>query len=394
MPLTDANVKAVKPIGKPIKRFDGGGLYLHVTPKGSKLWRLAYRFEGRPRTASFGIYPAVTLAEARARREEVKKLLRAGHDPAAAGRAQKVAKAGARTFSAVAAEWYARKMVAEGKSPSTLSRARWLLDLLYTGIGDRSIAEVEPPELLAVLRQVEARGWHETVARLRATASAVFRFGIASGYCRRDPAADLRGALTTGTAIPHAAVTNPTEVGELMRAIEGAKPDFIRMALRLMALTCARPTELIAAEWSEISGDVWDIPAHRMKMDRPHRVPLSRQALAVIAELRSVTGNLKHLFPSSRNSDRPTPKNRLSRALSDVGFKGDRHVPHGFRSTFSTLANESGKWTPDAIELQLAHVESNKVRRAYNRNVRWEERVALMQWYADHLDEMRGRKVS
>ena len=341
MPLTDAKVKAAKPAaGKMVKIFDGGGLFLLVQPTGSKLWRLAYRFQGKSRTASFGIYPDVTLAEARARREEVKKLLRAGQDPAAARRAQKVARAGVRTFRAVAEEWYQRKMIAEGKSESTLYRARWLLDMIYDGIGDSPVAEIEPPELLEVLRRYEANGWHETVARLRATASAVFRFGIASGYCKRDPAADLRGALTTATSIPRAAVTDPKEIGELMRVIDRAQPDLIRSALKFLALTFLRPGELIAAEWSEINGDIWDIPAHRMKMGLPHRVPLSRQALAILEEVRPITGNRKYVFASPRKPDRPSPRNALNRALADIGFSGDRHVPHGFRSTFSTTANE------------------------------------------------------
>jgi integrase len=386
MALTDAKVKAIRHAAKPLKVSDGGGLFLLVQPTGSKLWRMAYRFDHKQRTAAFGIYPAVSLAEARAHREETKKLLREGKDPAAV---RKVVKAGAWSFKAVAAEWYARKMVAEAKSASTLYRTRWLLDMLNDGIGDKPIGEIEPPELLEVLRRAEARGWHETVARLRAVASQIFRYGIASGYCKRDPAADLRGALTSGTSTPHPAVTSPDEIGELMRAIEGAQPDRMRLALKLLALTFLRPGELIAAEWSEIDGDVWDVPGHRMKMRLPHRVPLSRQALTALEEIRSITGNRKHVFASSRKPDRPSPKNGLNRALVDIGFSGDRHVPHGFRSTFSTVANESGKWSADAIELQLAHVDSNKVRRTYNRNIRWEERVALMSWYGDYLDELK-----
>jgi len=171
----------------------------------------------------------------------------------------------------------------------------------------------------------------------------------------------------------------------------GRKPERVRLALKLLALTCVRPGELLGAEWSEITGDVWDIPAHKMKMRLPHRVPLSRQALAVLKEIQPSTGNRKHVFASSRKPDQSFVTQRLNAALEKIGFGGDRHVAHGFRSTFSTTANESGKWSPDAIELQLAHVDSNKVRRTYNRNIRWEERVALMQWYADHLDELRER---
>jgi len=386
--LTNAKVLGLKARNDPYKVSDGGGLYVFVQPTGSKLWRLAYRFQGKQRTASFGAYPAVSLAGARIHRDEIKALLKAGEDPATTARM--ISKT-AKTFRVVAAEWEQKKVIAEGRSATTIHRTRWLLNMLEAGIGDRPIAEIEPPELLEVLRKIESGGLHETVARLRATASNVFRFGIASGFCKRDPAADLRGALTTGTSTPHPAVTDPKQVGELMRAIDRAQPDRIRLALKLLALTCVRPGELIGAEWSEISGAVWDIPAHRMKMDLPHRVPLSRQALAVLEELRPMTGNLKHLFASSRKPDRASRTERLSNALEDAGISRDRHVPHGFRSTFSTTANESGKWSPDAIELQLAHVESNKVRRAYNRNIRWEERVPLMQWYADYLDEMKRK---
>jgi integrase len=389
MPLTDAAVRAAKATSKPIKRFDGGGLYLHVTPAGSRLWRMAYRFEGKPRTASFGSYPAVTLAEARARREETKKLLREGKDPAAAGRALKVAKAGVRTFRAVAADWYQRKMVAEGKAASTLYKTRWLLDMLNDGIGDRPITEIEAPEVLEALRKVEAKGLLESVKLLRSTASTVFRFGIATSACKRDPAADLRGALTSGTSIPRAAVTDPKEIGELMRAIDRAKPDQVRLALSLLALTCVRPGELLNAEWDEINGDVWEIPAHRMKMRLSHRVPLSRQALAVLEEIRQGTGNRRHVFASSRK-DQPFAKNRLNPELARLGFGTGRATAHGFRSTFSTTANESGKWSPDVIEMSLAHVPPG-VRGIYNRALYWNERVALMQWYGDHLDELRGR---
>jgi integrase len=390
MALTDARVKAAKPMpGKLVKIFDGGGLHLLVQPTGSKLWRLAYRFQGKSRTASFGIYPAVTLAEARARREETKKLLREGKDPAVTGRAQKVVKAGVKTFRAVADEWEERKMIAEGKSASTLHKTRWLLGMLNDGIGDRPISEIEGPDLLEVLRKIEARKLYEAVRLLRAAASQVFRFGIASGYCKWDPAGVLRGVLTTGTSTPHPAVTDPGEIGELMRAIEIASPYQVRLALKLLALTCVRPGELLSAEWSEIAGDVWEIPAHKMKMRLPHRVPLSRQAFAVLEEIRQSTGNRKHVFASSIKPTQPFVTHRLNVALKKVGFGGDRHVAHGFRSTFSTTANESDKkWSADAIEMSLAHVPVG-VRGIYNRAKYWEERVPLMQWYADHLDELK-----
>jgi hypothetical protein len=274
--LTNAKVLGLKARNDPYKVSDGGGLYVFVQPTGSKLWRLAYRFQGKQRTASFGAYPTVSLAGVRTHRDEIKALLKAGQDPATAARM--ISKT-VRTFRVVAAEWEQKKVIAEGRSASTIFRTRWLLNMLEAGIGERPIAEIEPPELLQVLRKIEVGGLHETVARLRATASSVFRFGIASGYCKRDPAADLRGALTTATTTPHPAITEPKQIGELLRAIDGARPDRIKLGLKLLALTCVRPGELIGAEWSEISGAVWDIPAHKMKMRLPHRVPLSRQGI-------------------------------------------------------------------------------------------------------------------
>ena len=391
--LTDAKVRALKPAEKPFKISDGGGLYILVQPSGSKLWRMAYRFRGRQKTAAFGIYPAVSLADARARRDDAKRQLRSGEDPGAVVKAEKqaVIAATANTFRAVGADWLQRKMVNEGKSESTLHRTRWLLGILNDGIGDRLLSEIEATDLLDVLRRVEAQGLHETVARLRATASCVFRFGIASGHCKRDPAADLRGALTSATHIPHPAVTDPAEIGELMRAIDGhARPPLVRLALQFLALTFLRPGEVLSAEWSEVEGNVWNVPGSKMKMRLPHRVPLSRQAMVVLDELRKINGRKIHIFASSLKPDQPFVSNRLNVALVKIGFPGDRHVAHGFRSTFSTTANDNGQ-SGDVIELCLAHVERNKVRRVYNRSERWPERVALMQWWADHLDELRDR---
>jgi integrase len=391
--LTAAGVLSLKPKETPFKVSDGAGLYILVQPSGSKLWRMAYRFRGRQKTAAFGIYPEVSLADARARRDDAKRQLRSGEDPGAVVKAEKIAAvaATATTFRAVSAEWEQKKMIAEGKSASTLCRTRWLLGILNDGIGDQLLPEIEAPDLLDVLRRVEAAGRYESVARLRATASSVFRFGIASGYCKRDPAADLRGALTSATSTPHAAVTDPSEIGELMRAIHGhARPPVVQLALKFLALTFVRPGEVCAAEWSEIDGRVWSVPAITMKMRLPHRVPLSRQAIAVLDELRTITGKRKHLFASSVKPSQPFATNRLNEALREIGFENDRHVAHGFRSTFSTTANESGKWSPDVIELSLAHVPPG-VRGIYNRAQYWPERVALAQWYADHLDQLRGR---
>jgi integrase len=385
--LTDTKVRALKPKPASYRVSDSGGLYLQVQPNGSRLWRLAYRFGGKQKTAAFGAYPDVSVAEARAKREDVKRTLREGRDPAAVRAAE--TKASETTFAVVVEEWWDRKVIGEGRSVGTQKLLRWSLDALNADIGARPLAEIEPPELLAALRKAEAAGAYSKASRMRGTASAVFRFGIASGYCNRDPAADLKGAITANRSTPHAAVTDPDEIGELMRAIEHANPPRVRLALKLLALTAVRPGELVSAEWSEIEGDVWDIPGPKMKMRLPHRVPLSRQARAVLEELRKITGNQKHLFASTR-PDRTIATNQLNIGLAKIGFDNDRHVGHGFRSTFSTSANESGKWSADVIELSLAHVPTG-VRAIYNRSKYWPERVALMQWWGDHLDELRSR---
>jgi integrase len=356
MSLSDAAVRATKPRQKPFKRADDRGLYLLVQPNGSKLWRTNYTFAGRQKTAALGAYPDVSLSEAREARDAAKKQLRAGIDPNAVVKAEKVAEKQAieHTFSAVSAEWLKRKMVAEGKAERTLERTEWLLGILNDGIGKKLLSEIEAPELLAVLRKVEAAGKNETVKRLRATASTVFRFGIATGVCKRDPAADLNGALTSATSTPRAAITDPTGVGELLRSIDGYKRPMLRLALQFLALTFVRPGEVCSAEWSEINTDaVWSIPGAKMKMKKPHRVPLSKQALAILAELRKISGGGKYLFPS-RKRGRHIFANRLNVALREIGYDAEQVSAHGFRSTASTALNEISEFSPDAIELSLA----------------------------------------
>jgi integrase len=400
--LTDAKVRGFKPKENPFKVSDSGGLFLLIQPSGSKLWRMAYRFAGRQKTLAFGIYDDVSLADARVRRDDAKRQLRAGEDPSAVVKAvkQAVIAATTNTFNAVAQEWLDRKLVKEKKSASTLTRADWLLRMLGDGIGERPLNEITTPELLRVLRKAEAAGRHETVARLRSIASQIFRYGIATGRCDRDVAADLRGATTTAVSTPHAAIVDHAGIGKLMREIDSSidggrrhqrSRTLMQLALRLIAYTFVRPGELRLAEWPEIEGSVWDLPGPRMKMRLPHRVPLSKQALAVLAELRTITGGGKLVFASTVKSTQPFNVNALNDALRRMGFEHDQHVAHGFRSTFSTTANDSGRWSPDVIELQLAHVERNKVRGAYNRAQYWPERVEMMQWYSDFLDELRDR---
>jgi integrase len=389
--LTDTGVKALRPRDRPFKVGDAAGLYVLVSPTGSRLWRLNYMLAGKQKTLALGSYPAVSLAEARSARDTAKAQLRGGIDPVEAIQVEKAAAAAAvTTFQDVGAEWFKVKMEGENKSKNTLRRTKWLLGLLYAGIGGRPITNIDAPDLLEVLRRVEAAGNHETTKRLRATASAIFRFGVAIRSCKRDPAADLRGALTNRQAQPRSAIVEPAAVGKLLRDIDRYRRPGLTQALQLLMLTFVRPNELTSAEWSEIGPDgVWTIPAGRMKMRKAFHVPLSRQTLAILAELRAVTGTNRFIFPS-RKRGRPIHANKLTEALRTLGYEGDEVSAHGFRSTASTILNEETEFSADAIELCLAHKLSG-VRGIYNRSLRWGERVEIMQWWADRLDELRGR---
>ncbi len=338
----------------------------------------------------------MSLDEARRRRDEAKKLLARSIDPSVQRKADRHAgKDG--TFRAVAEEVIA-KLEREGRAQATLSKRRWLLDFAFPAFGDRPVADITARELLALLRQIEGRGLYETARRLRSTCGMVFRYAIATGRAERDPSLDLRGALTTPQVSHRATIVDPVALGALLRAIEGfdGQPT-TQAALRLAPYVFVRPGELRQAEWIEFDFEtaVWSIPAKKMKMRRSHRIPLARQAVAILRDLREITGGGRWLFPSVRTSTRPISENTLNAALRRLGYAIDEICVHGFRATASTLLNEMGRWNPDAIERQLAHQEPNAVRRAYTHNAEyWPERVLMMQTWADYLDGLRqGGKV-
>jgi|HigsolmetaAR206D_1030411.scaffolds.fasta_scaffold07269_3 Integrase len=398
MPLTDTAIRKAKPGAGIVKLSDGGGLQLHIQPNGARYWRFAYRYDGKQKKLALGVYPEVTLAEARKGRDAAKALLREGKDPIIEKRIEKAARAIAsgNTFSAVADELLA-KMTREGRAEATLGKTRWLFDFARPLIGERPIAEISAAEVLAVLRKVEARGRLETARRLRSTIGSVFRYAIATARAENDPTFALRGALTAPTVKPRAAVTDPEKVGALLRSVWGydGQPT-TKAALQLMAFLFPRPGELRLAEWSEfdLEAGVWLIPAQRMKMRRPHKVPLAPQAAAILRQLREITGHGKLAFPSVRSLQRPISDNTLNAALRRLGYSQDEATAHGFRATASSLLNESGLWHADAIERQLAHEDGDSIRRAYARAEFWEERVRMMQWWADKLDALReGGKV-
>ena len=395
--LNDTRVRNAKGGHRPIKLSDSGGLYLLLTPNGSKLWRLAYRFGGKQKTLALGIYPTITLKQARERRDAAKRLLADKIDPSIQRRVEKQNATTGNTFRPVASELL-EKLEREGLAEVTLAKKRWLLDFAYSSIGDRPIDKITAPELLSVLRRVEAGGRYETARRLRSTCGMVFRYAIATGRAERDVSIDLRGALTTPKVTHRAAIVDPAGIGALLRAIDGYDGLLLTThALRLAPLVFVRPGELRQAEWAELDLEEseWRLSASKMKMRRPHRVPLSRQAVAIIRDLQAITGGGRWLFPSVRTTARPMSENTLNAALRRLGYSSDQMTAHGFRAMASTRLNEMGRWNPDAIERQLGHQEADDVRRAYMHAAEfWTERVKMMQAWADYLDELRdARKV-
>ena len=405
--LSDVAIRNAKPGPKVAKLSDGGGLQLWLSPTGGKHWNFAYRFAGKQKKLSIGEYgrpPAgISLEAARKHRDEAAARLREGIDPAthkrqvrAAGETKR-----ANSFGIVAGK-YLDKIRKERRAEITVAKTRWLLNDLAADLADMPVADIKPADVLRVLRPVEARGNLETARRLRSAIGRVLRFAVANAWAERDATTDLRGALTSPAVTNRAAITDAVKFGELLRKIyawEQGSPLTVA-ALKLMALTALRPGEVRGATWGEIDlgKKVWRVPLERMKMRRLHETPLSTQAIAVLRELRGLTyvDDDSLVFPvqllkGARRSDkRPLSENTTNKALRRLGFGSESMTSHGFRAVFATLANESGRWSADAIERQLAHVEANSVRRAYSRGAHWDERVKMMQWWADHLDTLRN----
>jgi integrase len=396
--LTYIQINAAKPRDKAWSLSDSQGLYLIIQPNGSKLWRFRYRFLDRQKTLHLGGWPQISLADARTRRDDAKKLVANGIDPALEKKRARIAAkhAAANTFEAVAQDWLV-KCERDGLAPVTIEKISWLLDKAYPMIGNVPIAQITPHEALAVLRKIEATGAYESARRMRSVLSRVFRYGVATVRCDKDVAADLRGAIAVPKVKHFAAITRPSEVGALLRAIDGYTGHKVTvMAMRLSPHVLLRPGELRQAEWTDIDFDeaIWFIPAERMKMRRPHRVPLSRQGLAMLKELHEHTHWWKYLFPCLGKPRKAMSENAVNQGLRKLGYTTDQMTAHGFRAMAATLLNEMGEWNPDAIERQLAHVDTNQVRRAYARGEYWDERVRMMQHWSDYLDLLRdGGKV-
>lgn len=393
MTLTTAEIRAFKPSEKPYRQFDGNGLYLEVRPNGSKLWRWKYRHMGKEGRLALGVYPEISLAEARRKCDEARTVLRNGDDPAIERKkAKRVAKLeAANSFDSLAAEVLA-KMERDGKAESTISKQRWFLTHLSPAIGTRPVTEIEPAELLEPLKKLERKGHHETAIRTRAFASRVFSYAIASGRAKANPAQLLHRALTTPKVKHYAAILDPVRFAELLRAIDvyGGQPTTC-IALKLAPHLFVRPGELRAAEWSEFDLDakIWNVSGGRTKQRRLHSVPLSSQTLALLNELADLTGGRHFLFPSMQTLHKPMSENTINQAFRRMGFSAAELTNHGLRSTASTFLNETGLWNPDAVERALAHGESSAVRAAYNRGNYWQERIKMAHWWSDHLDNLK-----
>jgi len=393
--LTDPKVRNAQPTGKAYKLADGKGLYLLVTPTGARCWRMNYRFNGKQKTVTFGIYPAMTIKEARQRRDEARALLAEGLDPMAERKAEResIEKDTQNTFAAIAREWLDKMQPSWSAITYDHAQQRLTHDL-FPHIGHKPIDKITAPELLAALRAIVDRGRLHTAGRARADASRVFRYAIATGRAERDPSADLRGALPAGKTEHRSTIVEPAAVGELLRAIDGylGEPT-VRAALKLAPLVFLRPGELAAAEWSEFDLDAgeWRIPGARMKMKGRHIVPLSAQAVAILRDLRPLTEYQAYVFPHARNRGQHMSRESVRAALVRMGYGPSSETPmtaHGFRAMASTLLHEQG-WPSDMIERQLAHAERNKIKAAYNHAEHLPERRRMMQAWADYLDSLK-----
>jgi integrase len=390
--LSAVRVRDAKPREKPYKLFDERGLYLLVKPSADqyqgRLWRFRYRVNGIEKLLALGTYPDVSLKRAREKRDEARRLLADGVDPNVQRKTERAAST--ETFEAIGREWLAHR--AKTTAAITQQKATWLLEQIFAEIGSRPIRKIAAPELLAALRKIEARGHHESAHRAKQKCGQVFRYAIATGRAERDISSDLRGALVPVVSKNHAALTDPAEIGALLRAIDRYEGQPVTAAaLKLAPLVFVRPGELRAGRWAEFDLDAaeWRIPGRRMKMADTHIIPLSRQAVGILRDLQGLTGRSEYVFPSVLTAVRPMSNNTVNTALRRLGYTKDQMTGHGFRAMASTLLNEQG-FPPDVIELQLAHVERNKVRAAYNRAQRMVERRRMMQAWADLLDTLRN----
>lgn len=398
MSITDVVIKNAKFIGKPFKFYDSGGLYILINKSG-KYFRMDYRYFGKRKTYAIGVYPKVSLKQARIERDKAKELLDEGIDPSRHKQETKQVqqRASQNTFEVVAREWFERKKGSwsEGHARTVIQR---LERNIFPYVGNHPILDITPQKLLAVLRLIESREAFDTARRMRGICSQIFRYAISTGTAERDPAADLKGALTEAPVKHMATITDPKQIGELLKAIDGYSGSIItKCALKLAPLVFVRPGELRHAEWPEIDFDdsLWRIPPEKMKMRGAHLVPLSTQAIEVLREIELHTGHLPgkgYIFPSERSYQRCMSENTINAALRRLGYSTEEMTGHGFRSMASTNLHEQG-WKSEIIERQLAHVEKNTVKAAYNHVEYLDERRKMMQAWGDYLDQLKAGRA-
>jgi integrase len=391
--LTDVEIKKAKPKEKKYKLTDGGGLYLLITPTGGKLWRMDYRFDGKRKELSLKTYPEVSLSDARKKRDSAREQVAAGIDPGKARKADNAAKVAetVNTFETIAREWHTKNYSSWVPAHGDQILRRLEKDI-FPAIGARPIAELKAADILKALQSIEARKAIETAHRVKLSIGQVFCYAVVTSRAERNPVGDLKGALAKVKPEHYAAMTEPKQVAGLLRAIDGYEGSFVvKCALRLSPLVFVRPGELRGAEWAEIDFDaaLWSLPAEKMKMKQAHIVPLSRQALDVLRELHTLTGNGRYLFPGGRTVARPLSNNAINAALRRMGYGTDEMTGHGFRAMARTILDEVLQVRPDFIEHQLAHAVRDPNGRAYNRTAHLAERKKMMQLWSDYLDGLK-----
>ena len=392
MSLTDTAIRNAKPSNKPIKLFDERGLYLEVSPTGGKWWRLKFRFDGKEKRLSLGVYPDVSLKDARDRRDTARKLLAEGIDPSENRKAQKLARAdsAANSFEVVAREWLSKYSPVWAKNHGGNIARRFERDI-FPWIGAHPIADLSAPDILTVARRIESRGALETAHRAIQNCGQVFRYAIATGRASTDPTGALRGALRPVTSTHLAATTDPKQFAEILRAMEGYEGTYtVRYALRLAPLVFVRPGELRRAEWADIDLDAAEWRYTVTKTNTPHIVPLAKQALDILRELHPLTGSGRYVFPSARSNQRPMSDNAILAAMRRMGIEKDEMCGHGFRAVARTILDEVLGVRPDFIEHQLAHAVRDPNGRAYNRTAHLPERKKMMQQWANYLDKLKA----
>jgi integrase len=401
MALTDIQIRSAKPKGKDYKLTDGHGLFLLVATTGGKRWRFKYRFGGKEKLLALGTYPDISLQEARNKLREARNLLANGYDPGVEKKTLKKIKeeqiaAAENTFEDIAHEWHKKFSGQWSPTHASTTMDRLKRDV-FPWLGKKPVGEIKPPDVLAILRRVESRGALETAHRIRTICGQVLRYAVATGRAERDSAADLRGALPPVREKHHAALIDPTEVAELLRAIDGIKGTFqVKCAMKLAPMLFVRPGELRQMEWSEVDLDnaQWNIPAEKMKMKQPHIVPLADQAVAILKDLQPLTGSGCYVFPCHRSHQKPMSNNAVNAALRRMGYTSDEMTGHGFRAMARTILDEVLQVRADFIEHQLAHAVRDPNGRAYNRTAHLAERRKMMQMWADYLDGLKaGAKV-